>query len=278
MPHLSCVLIRHALQCFSLTSYALHQLKTPVPADLVPILAKDEVKQKELVNRKPIPSVAPSAAASANSLKPASTHTSPNPQAAALKGGVSVSTTQLSAHAGASGQQNVGEQKKASAWALPSIPPFDPQRAAAARAAKAAAAAGGTSSSTDAKPAPAGSSTTKFNVAAKEFVFRPTAGTFVPGAAAASAQTPAVAPAAAPLPNAAPAPAASLVRKPSEIATPIAPSPAPVQPLNPFFGTRIIRNNNNAPFRVKEDFSPFKRNEKIPDPATVRELTFDLLL
>lgn len=247
------------------------QLKTPVPADLVPILAKDEAKQQEIANRKPVPSVAPSSSSTA--LKPASTHTSPNPQAIALKG-PSVSNTQ----APTKPTQAPVPEKKASAWALPTIPAFDPQRAAAARAAKAAAAAAAahpaaTAATSEAKPAAAATGTpaTKFNVAAKEFVFRPTAGSFVPGGAAAAAAPVQVT--AAPSPAAPTVTAAPLTRKASENPAPLAApaAPVPAQPLNPFFGTRIIRNNNNAPFRVKEDFSPFKRNEKIPDPATVRK-------
>lgn len=248
-----------------------NQLKTPIPADLVPILAKDEEKQKEISNRKATPSAAAAItnAAGPNAPKPASTHTSPNPQATALKG-PSISSTQLPPRLGGVPQPPAADQKRTSAWAIPSIPPFDPQRAAAARAAKAAAAA---SPAPEGKPAVAPASSTKFNVAAKEFVFRPNAGAFVPGAAAgpgAATSTPpaAAAPSAVPATSSAAVPA---ITKSSEHVTPTvtARTVAP-QPLNPFFGTRLIRNNNAAPFRVKEDFSPFKRNEKIPDPATVR--------
>ena len=45
----------------------------------------------------------------------------------------------------------------------------------------------------------------------------------------------------------------------------------PILPLNPFFGTRTPKPPNpNKPVHVKEDFSPFKRIQKVPDPASVK--------
>lgn len=240
------------------------QLKMPVPADLVPILAKDENKQKEIANRKAAGPVAPDAtainAANTNAPKPASTHTSPNPQAGAIQ---PQGTPRLAAIAPVAPTT----AKKASQWALPSIPPFDPAKAAAARAAKLAQASA-VDTSKDA-PSSSGGQASKFNVAAKEFIFRPTAGSFVPGGATPTQTPPTTS-------NA--VPPSSITGKTSGTPAPAAAlAPVPV-PENPFFGTRIIRNNNSASFRVKEDFSPFKRNEKIADPSTVRKSTFEYII
>jgi hypothetical protein len=255
----------HNLHCLTDALLPPSQLKMPVPADLVPILAKDEGKQKEIASRKPnAPGVA-SAIATATGpgvAKPASTHTSPNPQMATLKG-TPTPSVHLPPRLGGAPATVPAAEKKTAQWALPSIPPFDPQKAAAARAAKAAAAASSTVVSDENAKAALPPTTSKFNAAAPAFVFRPNAGTFVPGGAASpigAPSTPSPAPVATPT-------APSLVKKPSDIpATYVQSTPPPPQPLNPFFGNRIIRNNNN--------FSPFKRNEKIPDPSTVRKFFF----
>ncbi|TNY23610.1 hypothetical protein DMC30DRAFT_388987 [Rhodotorula diobovata] len=134
------------------------------------------------------------------------------------------------------------------------IPPFNPARAKSRQGeqqpSKAEAAAAPTASTSKAAAAPstaapaatlqAKAPTTKLSAASAAFVFKPNPGaaTFTPGASA--------------------------PRKPA--ASPAPPAEPPV-PVNPFFGTKVIKKGSSS-MHVKEDFTPFK-NGVLPEPASI---------
>ena len=164
-------------------------LRTRVPDDLVPILAKDETKQKEIANKKPAtPSPANSSGslnlpvpATASVVKPASTNASPLAQPATLQAQGKTVSMQPAAVSRGQAASPAATPKKASPYALSAIPSF--KELVAARAAKQSTPAKAVpADETTAAPAakPATPTSTKFNVAAPAFVMRPTAGSFTP--------------------------------------------------------------------------------------------------
>lgn len=226
----------------------------PVPDDLVPLLNNDRQRlitapqEKATAQLNAADDAAHQRSSTAVSKEAAST-AAPSTAAAPAAPSTSVSTA-------------------ANKYKLAPIPQWDPQRAAAAKAALAeklsavpAKAAELQQASTDA--AASQSKASRFNVSAKEFVFRPGAAAFTPTFAA-------------------PAPPVAAAQIPAPI-TPQpetqAAAPAVAQPpvaVNPFFGldaprpVKIYPGRPVVPFTVKEDFAP-SRAGGMPDPSSVRK-------
>lgn len=171
---------------------------------------------------------------------------------------------------------------------IPKIPPFNPEKARARQAelvaAQAAPVAGG--SDTSSSSTAASNSKSAFRMSAKASAFKPfnpNASAFTPGAPAASVVGPAqtsVSGAAAATASASPVlgtqrgPAALPFASPrvTSTLTPASaasssPAPKPAVPVNPFFGTRVIKKSQ-APLHVRDDFNLFKTG-KVPDASTV---------
>lgn len=221
------------------------QLKTTIPDDLVPILAKDAEKQKEIV-----------AKATADALI-ASTRTSPvlakSPVVAPSAANASAFATrrQAAPNAVLSPASAAARATGKISMAIQDIPPFNP----AAKNAKNPAAPAG-------PPSPAFSTASqtnaKLNINAPAFVFKPNPN--------ASAFRPSLPPAAAPKPPVVreipPHHSQVKPRSPQPLAAQQAPpqtTPQPVVsalPPNPFFGTKPFKRS--AAVNVRDDFNPHK--------------------
>ncbi|GAA5847908.1 hypothetical protein JCM3766R1_003182 [Sporobolomyces carnicolor] len=161
---------------------------------------------------------------------------------------------------------------------LADIPPFNPAKAAARQAelaAQKAAKEGGaavaapTSPASGAAAAPATSSTltpqppkSKISATAAPFVFKPNpnASTFTPGSSTATRKPSTSSPVPSPQPQPQVAPLASGSAQP-------APSSSSSSPPNPFFGTKPLKRAGSSSLNVKEDFTPFRLNAVLPEPA-----------
>ena len=172
---------------------------------------------------------------------------------------------------------------------LADIPPFNPAKAAARQAelaAQKAAKDGSTaisppSASTSPNPVPVASGSaltpqapkSKISATAAPFVFKPNpnASTFTPGSSTArKPSVPAASPAPSPKPQPQTVPAAPW--SPSASSSQAPPPPA----TNPFFGTKPLKRAGSSSLNVKEDFTPFRLNAVLPDPAQVGEFSTSL--
>lgn len=287
--------------------YANFQLKTPVPGDLASgstdkdAKASDQPRDPSL-KKSLSPTSAHIAAAGQKSEKSAASSkhlgadlASPQnrlnaPSAASLQPG-SASTSSKTGKP-TTGSTPVSAEKKAllASMTLPSIPPFNPEKAKARQAAQAQAASSTATTSTaasasnitpkaseDAKKAAAASSTAassfKFSAKASSFKpFNPNASTFKPGGASAVTPTPASSQAQNGSINSASAAAAAVVTPTVSNQAPIASTSSiatPPIPQNPFFGLRVPKKLiSSTPFRLRDDFDPFKLS-KVPEASSV---------
>ncbi|KAI0787704.1 hypothetical protein C8Q74DRAFT_1366536 [Fomes fomentarius] len=227
------------------------KLNKPIPEDLVPILAKDEGKQKAIKEK----STRDAEDARARAIGVSSTLTAPGarPAAAGSKGGADTARTAAVKSSGTSGTSNTmhktatvpskpSEQAKKISMVIQPIPPFKGRRSTTTPAAPVPQQAGAASAIANGAPKPAASplsptAQNRLNVNASSF--RPNANVkpFSPGGS--------------PNPNGA---SASSTGKQSE-------NVSPQGPPNPFFGTRVIKKT--PPVHVKDDFNPFKHHKVI---------------
>ena len=246
----------------------------PVPADMVGMPVRNEAKQKDLSSaNKPLsgtPLLGTSPIVPTGSKTSMSTTASPQllpatitKSAAAASGTVTTPSHSALAH------------KKVSPFSLSPIPPFNSAKVAAAKAAKAP-----SREAFDTSKTPnATISATKMDAAAPAFVFRPGAATFTPGGVAPAPSAPAlgIAGSSATAGSSMDVIASALSAANTPAAVQPTPQPQPQTatqsggPLNPFFGARTPKSPNpTKPVHVKEDFSPFKRAQSVPDPASVK--------
>lgn len=229
------------------------------------------------------------AAADSPALKASSTTVSPAAAPRQLPPSFAANGAKLAPPSTAASTSPNGQPSKASTLLtkksilLADIPPFNPAKAAARQAELAAqkAAKDGSnpvappSTSTSPNPAPVASGSalvpqppkSKISATATPFVFKPNpnASTFTPGSS--TARKPSFV-AASPAPS----------PKPQPQTTPAAPwspsassSQAPPPAANPFFGTKPLKRAGSSSLNVKEDFTPFRLNAVLPDPAQVGE-------
>ncbi|GBE88385.1 hypothetical protein BKA93DRAFT_768236 [Sparassis latifolia] len=250
------------------------KLNKPIPDDLVPILAKDEDKQRQI--REKSTKDAESSHARAIGATTLTTTASPTvaravPSAAAAGPATAKVAPELTRQAlSKSGTIPPAAQKNATVPSKPgeppkgrismviqSIPPFRGKRVSTAGHSA-------TSSSTQG----AARASLNTNVAAQQGGHSPLS----PGAANrlnvnASSFRPNVKqfspPGGSPRLNGTPSSSASPKTKPADSASSVSPVPAPP---NPFFGTRTIKKT--PPVHIKDDFNPFKHG-KVPDAKQV---------
>ncbi|KAG9017624.1 hypothetical protein FRB90_000494 [Tulasnella sp. 427] len=253
------------------------KLKQPIPTDLVPILAKDEDKQKAIVEKAskdsedrkarsigvsippaagtlPIPNAVVSPPTPAPASSKASNKISVIPPIPPFKGGPSKTAVPAGAKPGVTSPVNgpataaastkpgaAGLQKKAPIqMTIQKIPPFDPNKK---RNLDPNAPTSSTPSNGATTPvSPSGAPTTASKLNANASAFNPKAPTFKPGGPS-------------------PAPSGS--------------SDKPVDPPNPYFGVRRV---TKTPVHIKDDFNPFRYNKvsdagAVPNEATVWPFT-----
>ncbi|KAK7050965.1 poly(A)-binding protein binding protein [Paramarasmius palmivorus] len=230
------------------------KLNKPIPDDLVPILAKDEDKQRQIKER----SAKDAVSTQARNIGPSTSHAVPQRGPQLTSGKVIEAARKPSAtpNSSASAQKSTGTAKTDTAkptkpvMFIQAIPPFKGSKSKPAQPAANGAAAPASATQAPAKPPTPSSgaananananAAARLNVNASSFRPNPKASAFTPGAASPSTST---------QPLASP--------KPKE---------AGPSPPNPFFGTRPIKKS--TPVNVKDDFNPFKTG-KVPDPHTV---------
>ncbi|KAG6813919.1 hypothetical protein H0H92_005768 [Tricholoma furcatifolium] len=246
------------------------KLNKPIPDDLVPILAKDEEKQRAIREK----SSQDASSTQARSIGPPTpANATRGTQVAAAK--ISVATARpplvaasktatnpvapaasLAAAKGASTTKAVvsetGTTKKVS-MVIQAIPPF---KGAKSRSSGQTPSTNGAPSTSNAAAPPSASASTnqatngnastanRLNVNASSFRPNVKASAFTPGGAA---------------PNSASAAASASA----------SPKPKPETAPNPFFGARPIKKS--PPVNIKDDFNPFKHG-KIPEPSTINAL------
>ncbi|KAI3604541.1 pab1 binding protein [Moniliophthora roreri] len=235
------------------------KLNKPIPDDLVPILAKDEDKQRQIKEK----STKDATSSQARNIGPSTSHAVParGPQLTSAKIVEATRKPSATPASNAAAQKSTGTTSKTET-AKPSkpvmyiqpIPPFKGSKGkTAAPGANGAAAPASASSQSPAKPptpstgAANANAAARLNVNASSFRPNPKANAFTPGVASPSTSNQPLA-------------SASSSPKPKEA--------GPVPP-NPFFGTRPIKKS--PPVNVKDDFSPFKTG-KVTDPHTVGSL------
>ncbi|KAF7330548.1 LsmAD domain-containing protein [Mycena venus] len=255
------------------------KLNKPIPDDLVPILAKDEEKQRAIkekstkdaasaqarnIGASSSPSTAPGAPRGGPPLAakisgadsgrkpsaPAATKPAAAPAAGAAKPAPAKPAAAPTTRVSATGKSGIS-------MVIQSIPPFKgtktrqssqptaPTAGARPPNMTASATTSALSTAAPASPNPANANANanpRLNVAAPSFKPNPKANAFTPGA---------------PSPNPSASASASVSPKPK--------SEAPTAP-NPFFGTRPIKKNTAA--HIKDDFNPFKHN-KVVEAAQV---------
>ncbi|KAJ6619738.1 hypothetical protein B0H10DRAFT_2024730 [Mycena sp. CBHHK59/15] len=243
------------------------KLNKPIPDDLVPILAKDEEKQRAIkekstrdaasgqarnIGASSSPSTVPGAPRGgpplASKIVPSGAKPGAPPPAAAKGGAPAKPAAPAAAPARATATGKPG-------MVIQSIPPFRGPKSRQTSQPTAASArppnmttSATTSALGAAVPAPASpnAAANRLNVNASSFKPNPKANAFTPGA---------------PSPN----PSASNHSVASASVSPKLKSDAPSAP-NPFFGTRILKKNTAA--HIKDDFNPFKHN-KVVDASQV---------
>lgn len=246
------------------SSCSVLQLKTAIPQDLVPILAKDAEKQKAIVEK---------AAADALAAKLAPSPPMPSPKVRlaqpGLASGVHFSTPQAPP-----------STKGRSSMIISDIPPFNPNKRHGALPA-----------GSPAPPSPAASMASStgarsMNAGAQPFVFKPTIPAFKPAAGRSpgpivreippfNGGTPKGTPkaGAASLASSPSLPKAAVVGGPSSTASaPLkataaaAASPAATGPVNPFFGTKVPKRSA-VPVSVRDDFNPHRMSKLAMAPS-----------
>lgn len=210
------------------------KLKKPIPDDLVPILAKDEDKQR-LIREK---TTQDASSDSARAIGQTSSATTPSPSARvqppvsaklpANATGVKMAGT-VSAPKATTTTKGVDSPVKRSSLFIQAIPPFKGRK---------------TSPTPPSNDTPASPTTGRLNVNASSFKPNPKAVAFTPSASPANATGPS---------------AANVSPKPKSV------EPAPSKP-NPFFGNQITKKI--SPVHIKDDFNPFKYH-KVVEPAAV---------
>ncbi|PWN46849.1 hypothetical protein IE53DRAFT_288447 [Violaceomyces palustris] len=242
------------------------KLKTPMPSDVADVIHKDP-KSVANASEKPwdpslqkslSPTAAHMAAAGSRDNAPSASSSS-TLQAARVSGSVAPSPSGGSGSATANVGPRFAETKAMLAnMTIPKIPPFNPERAKARQAAASAAAAAGQGTKGAAegekkdgeakKSEGLASSSSSFKLSAKASTFKP----FNPNAAAFT-------------------PGSSLppTSKKTESVATASPAPAPAVPVNPFFGTRVLkRSTSQSPIHIREDFNPWKVS-KVPDAKSI---------
>ncbi len=273
---MKCLILSISLEHSSL------QLSRPVPEDLVPILAKDEQKQQEIIQKSirdaedrkaraigtaiPPPSGAlPSGGsqvglATSTPANKAANRSSGIAQIPPFKGGPSKSgeVAKPTSAAPSTTRSTVAQPKRPLvAMHIPAIPPFDPSKSKAKSSNPAETSSTSVNGSV-AAPSPSTTPGSKLNVNATSFRPNPNASAFKPVSSSSlygvrlltlSQGT-----------SAASSSGAKFTTPPEVATTP-----------NPYFGVRPI---NKADVRhVKDDFNPFKGN-KLPDPRSIRKSKF----
>ncbi|KIK94468.1 hypothetical protein PAXRUDRAFT_142736, partial [Paxillus rubicundulus Ve08.2h10] len=230
------------------------KLNKPIPDDLVPILAKDEEKQRQIrekASQDAASSTArtigaagtlnPSPSASRMPQLPISAKLAPDAARKPVHAAVppvkapapTPSTSTAKVPAAKPSEPSKSISKSGISMYIQAIPPFRGSKP------KSPAPQTNGSSSTAAVPTSPTSTANRLNVNASSFRPNPKANAFTPGPTS-------------PIPSAASASAsASPQVKPTETS-----SPTP----NPFFGTRVIKK---AAVHVKDDFNPFKHNKVV---------------
>ncbi|KAF8071968.1 hypothetical protein FPV67DRAFT_1483313 [Lyophyllum atratum] len=243
------------------------KLNKPIPDDLVPILAKDEEKQRAIREKatkdaasnqaRSIGATAPANAA--RGAQVAAAKISGAPQRPAIAPGAKTTTNHVAAPQtavvpkAAATTKPTSDTAKKPAMLIQAIPPF---KGSKPRQSSGPTSTHGTPTSNGATPSGSGSTQGNNNAgnmspASAANRLNINASSFRPNAKG-SASSPNTAPAA---PH--PAPAA------------VSPKPRSETTPNPFFGTRPIKKS--PPVNIKDDFNPFKHN-KIVEPAQVSGL------
>ncbi|KAK0204777.1 hypothetical protein DFS33DRAFT_692473 [Desarmillaria ectypa] len=232
------------------------KLNKPIPDDLVPILAKDEDKQRAIKEKaskdaasaqaRNIGSNVPSGAPRANPAKLADAARKPSATSTAVKtpappvAAASAATQKPAASTTKPAESTV---KKPIPMVIQAIPPFKGPKSRPVQSASVAKNANGAAapptplqdSAHTAPLKPPQSPSARLNANASSFRPNPKASAFTPGT---------------------PSPASSSASpKPKDVATP-----------NPFFGTRPIKKS--PPVNIKDDFNPFKHN-KVVDASAI---------
>ncbi|GLB40447.1 putative lsmAD [Lyophyllum shimeji] len=238
------------------------KLNKPIPDDLVPILAKDEEKQRAIREKAAKDAASaqaraigtPTPANAARGVQVAAAKISGAPQRpavapAAKTAANNVAPPQTAAvpKAAATTKPTTDTSVKKPAMVIQPIPPFRGNKTKNTPANGApSSSSGATPSSSDSAQANNGnvspaSAANRLNVNASSF--RPTAKAFTPGGISPSTAVPGSATA--------------------------SPKPKPETAPNPFFGTRPIKKS--PPVNIKDDFNPFKHN-KVVEPSQVSGL------
>ncbi|KAF8896389.1 hypothetical protein BD779DRAFT_1495640 [Infundibulicybe gibba] len=245
------------------------KLNKPIPDDLVPILAKDEDKQRAIREKASKDASSAQAhnirsSAVAATRGPPMTKTSAdaarkaalaNPASKTSSGGVvppSASEQKVAAATTAKSTASVDAAKPPSAkpaisMFIQPIPPFKGKgKTAPASAPNGAAAptstASGSTPAVPSTPMSPRSAANRLNVNASSFRPNPKANAFTPGGASPGTSTQSIA-------------SASASPKPKNETVLASPTP------NPFFGTRPIKKS--PPVHIKDDFNPFKHNKVV---------------
>lgn len=239
------------------------KLNRPIPEDLVPILTKDEVKQKAIVRKsaadaestgaraigvpQPAPATGPKPNAPTPQLKEAPAVRKPVPSNSNSTTSVAAAAKPAAAKPGA---------KPFSGMFIQAIPPFNPEKRRAALAASVsapgvAADSGKDSHASSVAPASPTNSVTsstsaafKLNANASSFKPSPTAPPFKP---VASPSSPGLKPSSS---------TNSAVASPKVFSSPIPKPSENPPPTNPFFGAKVIKKTGVV--HIKDDFNPFK--------------------
>ncbi|CDZ96613.1 Protein interacting with poly(A)-binding protein [Phaffia rhodozyma] len=251
------------------------KLKTAIPSDLVPILAKDSDKQKAIVEKAAADALAAKTAAqtTANASPSAKSTTSPlNPIVPSLVTPVANPPT-----ATQSPRAIPPKSSPRGGMVIPDIPPFNPNKSRTAASSTLATSQSALGVTVPVPGSPTGSATSsqaalaKLNANAPTFVFKP------------SPATPVKSPPVRQIPpfheTPKPQSAAQIQLPPPQSLQklPAQPSLSPVQPVastsqsvsstpNPFFGTKPLKRFE-LPVNVREDFNPH-RLSKLSLPST----------
>ncbi|KAI0926095.1 hypothetical protein AcV5_008648 [Taiwanofungus camphoratus] len=241
------------------------KLNKPIPDDLVPILAKDEDKQRQIREKSTRDAESTHARAIGTTVTLTASPTvvrvaptSQNPPSSA-KPPIHKSTSPA---AGASGTQKpagtqakAGEPAKRISMIIQPIPPFKGKRTSTPASVSASGASTTTSSGARSQP-PASNSPLSPAAAAAANRLNANANSFRPNV------KPFSPPGGSPNPNGTSSSSASPKTKPADGST----SPQAQGPPNPFFGTRVLKKG--PPVYIKEDFNPFKYH-KVVEAAQV---------
>ncbi|KDQ14804.1 hypothetical protein BOTBODRAFT_55014 [Botryobasidium botryosum FD-172 SS1] len=244
------------------------KLSQPIPEDLVPILTKDEDKQKAIIMKSNLDassvaarSIAPTTTTTPPAAPPTTTirfaptvTTNQKIEAPVRKAPVPAAPVKVGTPAAKPAKPDAPPSRPIIQMKIQQIPPFNPDKR------RTIANVNGVSPSTQTQPtAPASptasvtSSTSnafRLNINASTFKPNPNASAFNPNASAFK-------------------PSGSVPVSAAPTTAPASPKPKPVEAINPFFGARPIKKT--GALHIRDDFNPFK-HAKVSEASAVASI------